>query len=161
MTVQKKPPASTPVVPSSAALAAKPPATSKTASPASAKLPARKAPIGKAVATKAAVKKAPLKKTASKALVSEAKAPALLETTALPANGKKHKLVRDSFTIPKAEYGVLDELKQRAATLAHPAKKSELLRAGIKILNALPDAAFIAALAQVPTVKTGRPPRKA
>ena len=70
---------------------------------------------------------------------------------------KKPKLVRDSFTIPKAEYTVLDDLKQRAAKLTRPAKKSELLRAGIKALAALSDAAFLTALEQVPTIKTGRP----
>jgi hypothetical protein len=74
-----------------------------------------------------------------------------------PAKEKKPKLVRDSFTIPKTEYVVLDELKARANKLASPAKKSELLRAGIKALAALPDAAFQAALRAVPTIKTGRP----
>jgi hypothetical protein len=70
---------------------------------------------------------------------------------------KKPKLVRDSFTIPKIEYMVLDDLKQRANQLARPAKKSELLRAGIKALAAMPDGAFIAALQAVPAIKTGRP----
>ena len=76
---------------------------------------------------------------------------------AKPVKPKKPKLVRDSFTIPKAEYAVLDDLKQRAARLASPAKKSELLRAGIKALAAMPDAAFAAALGVVPAIKTGRP----
>lgn len=70
---------------------------------------------------------------------------------------RKPKLVRDSFTIPKVEYLVLDDLKQRANKLIRPAKKSELLRAGIKALAALSDAAFLTALAQVPAIKTGRP----
>ena len=70
---------------------------------------------------------------------------------------KKPKLVRDSFTIPKGEYVVLDALKARAAKLAQPAKKSELLRAGIKALAAMNDAALKAALQAVPAIKTGRP----
>lgn len=70
---------------------------------------------------------------------------------------KKPKLVRDSFTIPKTEYVVLDELKQRATQLARPIKKSELLRAGIKALAAMSDTGFLAALDQVPAIKTGRP----
>ena len=70
---------------------------------------------------------------------------------------KKPKLIRDSFTIPKSEYVVLDALKERAGKLARAAKKSEFLRAGIKALAAMPDAAFLAALAAVPTIKTGRP----
>ena len=73
------------------------------------------------------------------------------------AKAKKPKLVRDSFTIPKAEDLVLDELKQRAGRISSPAKKSELLRAGIKALAAMPDAAFLAALRAVPAIKTGRP----
>lgn len=79
---------------------------------------------------------------------------------ALPAKAekvKKPKLVRDSFNIPKGEYVVLDALKARAAKLAQPAKKSELLRAGIKALAAMNDAALKAALQAVPAIKTGRP----
>ena len=73
---------------------------------------------------------------------------------------KKPKLIRDSFTIPKAEYVVLDELKLRANKLMRPAKKSELLRAGIKALSAMTDSALLAALKQVPAIKTGRPASK-
>ncbi|MBK6293684.1 MAG: hypothetical protein IPF55_04555 [Rhodoferax sp.] len=76
---------------------------------------------------------------------------------AKPVKAKKPKLVRDSFTIPKAEYTVLVDLKARAAKLASPAKKSELLRAGVKALAAMSDVAFVAALKSVPTIKTGRP----
>ena len=78
-------------------------------------------------------------------------------TVAKPVKAKKPKLVRDSFTIPKAEYTVLDDLKLRSIALAQPIKKSELLRAGIKALAAMSDAAFQAALKAVPTIKTGRP----
>lgn len=70
---------------------------------------------------------------------------------------KKPKLVRDSFTIPKNEYGNIDTLKQRTALLGNPAKKSELIRAGIQLLTTLNDAQLRKALAQIPTVKTGRP----
>ena len=73
------------------------------------------------------------------------------------AKVKKPKLVRDSFTIPKPEYLVLDALKARANAIASPAKKGELLRAGIKALAAMSDAAFLAALKAVPAIKTGRP----
>ena len=71
----------------------------------------------------------------------------------------KHKLVRDSFTIPKDEYAVLAELKLRAGQLMRPAKKSEILRAGINALRGMTDKALVAALAAVPSLKTGRPNR--
>ena len=71
---------------------------------------------------------------------------------------RKPKLVRDSFTIPKTEFAVLQDLKQRAAGVnATVAKKREILRAGIKALAAMSDAAFAAALSAVPPIKTGRP----
>lgn len=70
---------------------------------------------------------------------------------------KKAKLVRDSFTIPKAEYAVLQELKQRSGIGGKTAKKSELLRAGIMLLAGMNEAALRFALAAVPSIKTGRP----
>lgn len=74
---------------------------------------------------------------------------------------KKPKLVRDSFTIPKNEVAVLDALKLRAAKLGRPAKKSEVLRAGIMALAGMGDAAFLATVTGVPAVKTGRPAKDA
>lgn len=74
-----------------------------------------------------------------------------------PLKDKKVKLVRDSFTIPKPEYLVLETLKNRALTLKHSVKKSELLRAGIKALAAMSDAQLLSALKSVPALKSGRP----
>lgn len=76
---------------------------------------------------------------------------------AKPDKPRKNKLLRDSFTIPKSEYAMLDTLKQRAAKAGRPAKKSEVLRAGVKALAAMGDTAFLAALGAVPAIKTGRP----
>lgn len=78
-------------------------------------------------------------------------------TSAAVQKPKKNKLVRDSFTIPKNEYSNIESLKQKSALLGSPAKKSELLRAGIQLLTTLSDAQLRKALAQIPTVKTGRP----
>jgi hypothetical protein len=119
------------------------------------------------VATPAAPKRSPRKTSAvKKAVAPKRPAPQTATSTKTPQvvskpvkleKVKKPKLIRDSFTIPKPEYVVLDALKERAGKLARAAKKSELLRAGIKALAAMPDAAFLAALAAVPTIKTGRP----
>lgn len=98
-------------------------------------------------------KAAPVRKAAAETPARTLAAPKVVKET----RPKKPKLVRDSFTIPKAEYTVLDALKLRSAKLAHPVKKSELLRAGIKALSAMNDAALLAALQAVPSIKTGRP----
>jgi hypothetical protein len=102
--------------------------------------------------TKTAVKKAPVKSAVSKTATT-----AKPVKTVKPAKVKKPKLVRDSFTIPKDEYVVIEALKTRAGKLGQAVKKSELLRAGIKALAAMSDIQFKAALSNVPTIKTGRP----
>jgi len=70
---------------------------------------------------------------------------------------KKSKIIRDSFTIPKDEYQEIHTLKIRCAKIGIPAKKSELLRAGIKVLSLLSDSALEKAMGQIPLIKTGRP----
>ena len=112
----------------------------------------KKAPTAKpAIATKT------VKATKLAKAVKPAKTPPAPKTKAAKTKPVKIKPVRDSFTFPKNEYLVIDALKKRAVTLGHPSKKSELLRAGIKALSAMADAAFAAAIRQVPAIKTGRP----
>lgn len=126
-----------------------------------ARKPAAKKPAAPVKATaRAAVKPSvkPAVKTAVKPLVKPApKAVSKAVTPPKTDKDKKPKLVRDSFTIPKTEYTVLEDLKQRTGKLMATAKKSELIRAGIKALAAMSDAAFLAALKAVPAIKTGRP----
>ena len=101
-------------------------------------------------AAKKAKPAAPVAKATPKA------APAA-EAAVKPAKAHKPKLVRDSFTMPKDEYQVLDALKRRALGLEKHVRKSELLRAGIQALAAMNDRALLKALGGVPTLKTGRP----
>ncbi|MBV8247907.1 MAG: hypothetical protein JO200_05610 [Comamonas sp.] len=83
--------------------------------------------------------------------------PAPAPAPAKEAKPKKPKLVRDSFTCPKDEYAAIDVLKVRAAQQGHVVKKSELLRAGLKLLAGLEGEQLLAALQAVPSIKTGRP----
>ena len=141
-------------------VAKKPAAPATTVAKVAAKAPAKTEtkPAAKA-APKAAPKAAakPAAKVAVKAAIKPAVKAVAKPKVEKNVKLKKPKLVRDSFTIPKAEYTVLDDLKQRAAKLASSVKKSELIRAGIKALAAMTDAAFMAAVKVVPTIKTGRP----
>ena len=125
----------------------------KKTAPRKATAAAKTAKTAKTAATGAA-KRAPAKPAAKTALKSAPK------PTPMPAPVEvklKHKLVRDSFTIPKAEYVVLESLKVRAADLKRPTKKSELIRAGIAVLKKLGDKEFLAAVNGVQSLKTGRP----
>ena len=120
-------------------------------------LPRAKAPSARAVAATTTTA-APSKAATEPATTAPAKGKAsIVATASKPLRDKKPKMVRDSVTIPKAEYMVLDALKLRATELKATVKKTELIRAGIKALAALPDAAFLAAIAAVPSLKTGRP----
>ena len=74
-----------------------------------------------------------------------------------PGKVAKAKLVRDSFTMPQADFDLLDVLKQRALNFRHSAKKGELLRAGLQALANLSDVQLQAALARVTPLKPGRP----
>ncbi len=119
-------------------------------------IPVKKTPVTKApLAAKKTIAK---KVVAKKVVVAQPKpmqaAAVKVEKALKPA---KPKLVRDSFTIPKDEYQVLADLKARMTKLMQPAKKSELLRAGLKALAAMPDAVIKKALLAVPSIKTGRP----
>lgn len=102
------------------------------------------------------------RRTASVAAKSKPAPAAVPAPVPEEAHGKREKLklVRDGFTIPQAEYAVIDDLKRRAGMGGHLAKKSEILRAGIKALAAMNDAALLAALAAVPALPTGRPKGK-
>ena len=127
-----------------------------------AKLPAKspaKRPLKTAVKSGVKAKPSPQVKTAVKSAVKTAVKSAVkpVSKPAKVEKAKKAKMIRDSFTIPKTEYLVIHALKERAGKLSRAAKKSELLRAGVKALAAMSDAAFLAALSAVPTIKTGRP----
>lgn len=130
----------------SAKLAATPAGRKNAAKAAKAKPPKAKAGKGKPAATAGTARAAKPAKAAGKSA----------------ANGKaakaaKPKLVRDSFSFPKAEYAVLATLKDRAVKAGKAVKKSELLRAGLKALAALPDLAFHTALDALPARKPARP----
>jgi len=149
----------------------------QTTSPTKAKTVTKRAPSAKPIAKKAVVAKpatgaaakkktpakAPIKSVTAKSAQKPAKPP--VKKTASPSTSnhtevvkaKKSKIVRDSFTIPKDEYQAIHALKMRSAKIGLPAKKSELLRAGIKVLTLLSDSAFEKAIAQIPLIKTGRP----
>ena len=74
-----------------------------------------------------------------------------------PGKVAKPKLVRDSFTMPQADFDLVDVLKQRALNFRHAAKKGELLRAGLQALAALSETELKAALERVTSLKPGRP----
>ena len=137
------------------------PASLKPVAPKVTPAPAIKAAVTPTVAVKPAVRKATIAKPvvtktaviATKTAIKKVETPKPVKIVKAP----KVKMERDSFTMPKAEYAQLTVLKERLQKLGTPAKKSELLRAGIMQLSAMSDAALSAVMSKVPTIKTGRP----
>ena len=106
----------------------------------------------KAPATPAKAKTPPAKAVQTKTL-DKKKSPAPTKVL----KEKKVKVVRDSFTLPKTELLQITEMKKRAMALGVAVKKSELIRAGLQALFGMTDTGFKKAMANVPTIKTGRP----
>jgi hypothetical protein len=106
----------------------------------------RSRPAKVAAAKKAAPRRATV---AAKASAAKADKPA--------EKPKKLKLVRDSFTMPEAEYAEIAATKKRLLAQGTAAKKSEILRAAIRSFAALKDADLIKAIGQLEPIKTGRP----
>ena len=139
-------------------------AKTSTAAPANraAAAPTRR-PTGKRPAAKAA--STTVSTLTAESAATPAPAPSAAPTTAPAAapappptpKRKKPKLVRDGFTMPEADYALLAALKKRALQVGREVKKSELLRAGLRALAAMPDAAYLGALEGVERIKPGRP----
>jgi hypothetical protein len=159
-------------------------ATSSAVKPAATKAVAKKPVVKKVVAKMPVVSKVTASKPATPKLITKPTAlkPAAHKPIAKPAatakpaakltpkvtakkadkksKSEKVKMERDSFTMPKDEYAQIAVLKTRLSKLGQPAKKSELLRAGIKLLAAMSDNTLKMTLAKIPVIKTGRPKKK-
>ena len=124
--------------------------------------PAKSAAAKKPVARKPAAKKVAATKLPKPAKPGKKPKPVVAEKPAIAEVAKQPrvKLVRDSFTMPRDEFELIAKLKARAVDFKRPAKKSELLRAGLQVLAALPDKQLLDALEALRPLKAGRPKNK-
>lgn len=132
-------------------------------------------PVAKAAAAPATKRATPAKKTVAKNAAAGSK-PAVTDKTMVKATTdapkpvqkpevkenkeprlKKVKLVRDSFTMPEAEYAVLGDVKKACLKAGIEVKKSELLRVGVAMIRQLDTAHIKDILNTLPTLKAGRP----
>lgn len=170
----RKPAAKSPTKPASKTTkktAAKPSATPATKrTPKSAAKTVVRSP---AAAQGKAPKPSPVKKMQDAAVPAAAtiSLPAMVLADGAPMNGagmngagldtrekaRKPKLVRDSFTMPEAEYAVLGEVKKACLRAGYEVKKSELLRVGVGLLRDMDIVALKDILAALPPLKAGRP----
>jgi hypothetical protein len=110
---------------------------------------ARKRPV-----KKQSPKKQPNKKQVSKAVKSKSSRKAGQVTAVKPA---KQKLVRDSFTIPEAEYQILVNTKKLLTKSGVEVKKTELLRVGLLLIGNSSLSVLKRHLGGLRRLKSGRP----
>ncbi|MDD2875336.1 MAG: hypothetical protein PHG21_17080, partial [Azoarcus sp.] len=158
----------------------------QTAAPADTKAPARRRastsrkpapvkPAASAAAAKPAAEKAPAKPRAKPAAAKPKAAkvvagtsgaakksvagPAVITLPAASAEPKKEKagkVVRDSFSMPKSEQAALKKLRTALARAGRLATKSEVLRAGLKLLGERSAKELVAVLDSLPVVIKGK-----
>lgn len=112
------------------------------------------APVKAKPAVKTATAKAPAK-TAAPAPVKNGKAVEVLKEKI-----KKPKLVRDSFTMPEAEYAVLGQVKKACIAAGIEVKKSQLLRIGLVLLSQAEVGTLKKMIAALAPLKAGRPKKE-
>jgi hypothetical protein len=116
-----------------------------------------------ATKTRTALKKLAVKKSAGPAKsAAKAHGKSDRKITQLKASKKskkehKKKVVRDSFTMPQNEYSKIAEIKAICLKAKMHVKKSEVLRAGLKLLAELSAPQLKNALGSLEKIKTGRP----
>ena len=103
------------------------------------------------------IETAPAKAPKQKRAATPDAAPAPVAKEGKTKRVKKEKVVRDSFTMPRSDYEKIAALKQKCLDAGVSTKKSEILRAGLLLLEAAPLKRLLAAVSAVETVKTGRP----
>jgi hypothetical protein len=89
------------------------------------------------------------------AALAEAKTPGASNSS----TGGNGKVIRDSFTMPEADYRLIEPLKVRCMKAGIGVNKSELLRAGLQALTQMPDRELANFLGRLERVKPGRPPK--
>ncbi len=70
------------------------------------------------------------------------------------------RVIRDSFSLPATDYAIIATLRERALKAGVYANKSELVRAGLRLLQEMNEADFVSAVQRIEKIKTGRPSAK-
>ena len=130
---------------------------------ASANTPVKKAPVKKAPVRKPTARKPAVRKATPKATPKATAKPAAPKPVAAPKlpvkktkKAGKEKIIRDSFALLESEYRKIAEIKDACLKAGLKVKKSEVLRAGLKVLGSQSVAQWKQSLGGLMKIKTGR-----
>ena len=74
-----------------------------------------------------------------------------------PSGDGAEKVVRDTFSMPVAEYGVIEQIKDRCLEKKLVVNKSQVVRAGLALLQGISDGELLKVINKLTKVKAGRP----
>ncbi|HYG08770.1 MAG TPA: hypothetical protein VD835_02235 [Pyrinomonadaceae bacterium] len=74
-----------------------------------------------------------------------------------PSDDGADKVVRDTFSMPGAEYDVIAEIKDRCLEKKVVVNKSQVVRAGLALLQSVSDRELLDVIGKLTKVKAGRP----
>ena len=73
-----------------------------------------------------------------------------------PPKEPKEKAVRDAFTFPPGDHALFAIIQKKALEAGVQINKSEIIRAGLHLLNVMSNKDLVRALGQIEKLKTGR-----
>jgi hypothetical protein len=73
-----------------------------------------------------------------------------------PGEESAARVVRDTFTMPKADYELIGAVRERLLQNGLHFSKSEVVRAGLTILSKMPDTELVLMMNMVERIKIGR-----
>lgn len=76
------------------------------------------------------------------------------------SSAENPKLIRDTFSMPDSDYQLIAEILERSPAMTARSTKSEIIRAGLKVLHTMDDEHLSEVLNQVQRLKTGRPAKR-
>ena len=75
----------------------------------------------------------------------------------VPPGNSDEKVIRDTFSMPGAEYDVIAKVKDRCLEKKVVVNKSQVVRAGLALLEAVSDRELLDVISRLTKVKAGRP----
>jgi hypothetical protein len=72
----------------------------------------------------------------------------------------RQKVIRDGFTMPAGDYALIDHVRAKSMQSGYAVTKSEVLRAGLHVLNRMSPVELEQVLETLEKVKPGRPAKQ-
>lgn len=76
------------------------------------------------------------------------------------SSNKKDNVIRDTFTLPKSDYDLIEQCRNKFLENKISITKSEIIRIGVILVSKLPDSDIADVYKLIEKIKTGRPKQR-